>query len=54
VPEEPLVRTFHRLVSPFVGTQVIKTGATVSLQSLWLQDTQAGPVLWWWWFPGIL
>lgn len=40
MPEEPLVRTFHHLVSPFVGKQVIKTEATVSLQSLWLQDTQ--------------
>ncbi|XP_055144155.2 endonuclease 8-like 2 isoform X1 [Symphalangus syndactylus] len=46
MPEGPLVRKFHRLVSPFVGQQVVKTGGSskklqpASLQSLWLQDTQ--------------
>ncbi|KAI2548838.1 nei like DNA glycosylase 2 [Homo sapiens] len=60
MPEGPLVRKFHHLVSPFVGQQVVKTGGSskklqpASLQSLWLQDTQVGPALWWWWLPGIL
>ncbi|PNI92869.1 NEIL2 isoform 5 [Pan troglodytes] len=51
MPEGPLVRKFHRLVSPFVGQQVVKTGGSskklqpASLQSLWLQDTQVGPAL---------
>ncbi|XP_047573395.1 endonuclease 8-like 2 isoform X2 [Lutra lutra] len=46
MPEGPSVRKFHRLVSPFVGQQVVKTGGSsqkltpASLQSLWLQDTQ--------------
>lgn len=46
MPEGPLVRKFHHLVSPFVGQQVVKTGGSskklqpASLQSLWLQDTQ--------------
>uniref|UniRef100_A0A2I3GM55 Uncharacterized protein n=1 Tax=Nomascus leucogenys TaxID=61853 RepID=A0A2I3GM55_NOMLE len=50
-----LVRTFHHLVSPFVGKQVVKIGSnSKNLQSLWLQDSQVGRVLWWWWLPGIL
>uniref|UniRef100_A0AC11EHD1 Nei like DNA glycosylase 2 n=1 Tax=Ovis aries TaxID=9940 RepID=A0AC11EHD1_SHEEP len=46
MPEGPLVRKFHHLVSPFVGQQVVKTGGSskklnpTSFQSLWLQDTQ--------------
>ena len=46
MPEGPSVRKFHRLVSPFVGQQVVKTGGSskklnpTSFQSLWLQDTQ--------------
>ncbi|XP_032124243.1 endonuclease 8-like 2 isoform X1 [Sapajus apella] len=46
MPEGPLVRKFHHLVSPFVGQQVVKTGGSskklqpASLQSLWLQDAQ--------------
>ncbi|XP_077009091.1 endonuclease 8-like 2 isoform X2 [Tamandua tetradactyla] len=46
MPEGPSVRKFHRLVSPFVGQQVVKTGGSsqklcpADLQALWLQDTQ--------------
>lgn len=46
MPEGPLVRKFHHLISPFVGQQVVKTGGSskklqpASLLSLWLQDTQ--------------
>ncbi|XP_017395964.1 endonuclease 8-like 2 isoform X2 [Cebus imitator] len=46
MPEGPLVRKFHHLVTPFVGQQVVKTGGSskklqpASLQSLWLQDAQ--------------
>ncbi|XP_002756814.3 endonuclease 8-like 2 isoform X1 [Callithrix jacchus] len=46
MPEGPLVRKFHHLVSPFVGQQVVKTGGSsrklepASVQSLWLQDAQ--------------
>uniref|UniRef100_A0A5F8AHP7 Nei like DNA glycosylase 2 n=1 Tax=Macaca mulatta TaxID=9544 RepID=A0A5F8AHP7_MACMU len=46
MPEGPLVRKFHHLISPFVGQQVVKTGGSskklqpAGLQSLWLQDTQ--------------
>uniref|UniRef100_A0A8C9GBQ6 Uncharacterized protein n=1 Tax=Piliocolobus tephrosceles TaxID=591936 RepID=A0A8C9GBQ6_9PRIM len=54
MPEGPLVRTFHRLVYPFVGKQVIKTGARAckSQQEGVLEGTcpEVGPVLWWWWF----
>ncbi|KAL4670803.1 hypothetical protein H8959_003512 [Pygathrix nigripes] len=46
MPEGPLVRKFHHLVSPFVGQQVVKTGGRskklqpAGLQSLWLQHAQ--------------
>uniref|UniRef100_A0A2K5SG89 Uncharacterized protein n=1 Tax=Cebus imitator TaxID=2715852 RepID=A0A2K5SG89_CEBIM len=54
-PELMLVRKFHHLVSPFVGQWVNKKLQPISLQCLWLQDTQVlGPALWWWWLPGIL
>ncbi|XP_006864386.1 PREDICTED: endonuclease 8-like 2 [Chrysochloris asiatica] len=46
MPEGPSVRKFYRLVAPFVGQQVVKTGGSskkldpADLQALWLQDVQ--------------
>ncbi|XP_058144007.1 endonuclease 8-like 2 isoform X2 [Dasypus novemcinctus] len=46
MPEGPSVRKFHRLVTPFVGQQVAKTGGSsrklcpADLQALWLRDVQ--------------
>ncbi|XP_038165543.1 endonuclease 8-like 2 isoform X2 [Arvicola amphibius] len=51
MPEGPSVRRFHRLVSPFVGQKVVKTGGSskklnpASFQSLWFQDVQVRLVL---------
>uniref|UniRef100_G1TQM2 Uncharacterized protein n=1 Tax=Oryctolagus cuniculus TaxID=9986 RepID=G1TQM2_RABIT len=59
MPEGPLVRKFHQLVSPFGGQRWSRQGAAARSYThvtfnLWLQDTQAGPLFGQWQLSGVL